>query len=223
MGFFDMFKKQNKNNIQQQPNAMPPRKIENQNIIEYSCTEDGRLVVELTETLPKSNQFYDTTKLVIDNKQVNLAGEFVQNCMVAWYGQDDCVYLDGSGRDMGRRGQYKNVLAGIDTDLLLNDENYCAAVMRSLLTQRRVDEYLNRGLQDNPDIPCGKYVGEIIKGDKGYSKFFKRGLGQASHNSPEMVSKRQRYQEQVRQRQEREKEEKRAQIAKLQQELDGMR
>lgn len=224
MGIFDRFKRQPKNNIpvEQQP-VMAPRRIENKNIIEYSCTEDGRLVVELIETHPRDDQFYDTTKLVVDNKQVNLAGELVQNCMVAWFGRDDVVYLDDGGHDLGRRGDYKNVLAGINTDLLLNDESYCVAVMKSLLSQKRVEEYLNRGLQDNPEIPCGKYVGEITMGNKGYSKFFKTRLGQASHNSPEMVEERQIMNELKRKYQEKVAAEKRAQIAQLQSELDDMR
>lgn len=222
MGFFDRFKKQNKNEVIAQPKGqMSPKR--NENGISYSCTDDGRLVIELIEHRTKPGQFYDTTKLVFDNNVVELEGTYLQNCMVSWYNQDDCVRLDSRGHDMGRRNQFKNVLADIDTDLIWNDEEYCIAVMKKLLNKNRVDEYLNRGLQDNPDLPCGKYVGGIIKlSGEEYRKVFHPGLGRASHNSPEMVAKRQRLQEQIRRNQERAIADKKAQIARLQQEVDDM-
>ena len=223
MGFFDIFKKQPKNNEKGTPQPiMQPNGNKNPNSIEYSCTEDGRLVVELYEQYPEKGQFYDTTKLVIDNRAANLDGTFVQNCMLAWYGQDDCIHLDSKGRDMGRRGQFRNVLAEIDEDLLLKDENYCLAVMKHLLKQNRVEQYLSRGLEDSPEMPCGKYVGGIKQKGNHYGKFFNEELGKASHNSPEMVEKRQRLNEQRRQRQEQAKAQKMEQIAKLQQELNDM-
>lgn len=220
MGFFDRFKKQNKNEVRTESKAQMQQIKENK--IEYSCTEDGRLVVELIERKPKQGQFYDTTKLVFDSKIVNLEGQYLKNCMVSWYGQDDCVRLDSNGNDYGRRGQFKNVIADIDTDLIWNDEEYCLAVMKMLLNKNRVDEYLNRGLQDIPDFPCGKYVGGIKLRGGEYQKVFYRELGKASHNSPEMVSKRRRLKEQKRQSQARAIDDKKAQIARLQQELEEM-
>lgn len=222
MGFLDRFKKQEKKATTVAPDIRTPQK-RNDNQIEYSSTEDGRLVVQLMENNPKLGQFYDTTKLIIDNKKVELEGNYLQNCMVSWYGQNDCVRLDSRGNEYGRRSQFKNVLAEIDEDLLWTDENYCLAVMKMLLNQNRVEEYLNRGLQETPDTPCGKYVGGIRQREDGsYGKVFKTNVGKASHNSQEMVAKRQRLQEQIRQRQEQVKADKRAEIARLQQELDDM-
>jgi len=221
MGFFDRFKKQNKNEVITEPKGqMSPKR--NENAIEYSCTDDGRLVIELIEQRTKLGQFYDTTKLVLDNKVVDLEGTYLQNCMISWYGQDDCVRLDSSGHDYGRRGQFKNVLADIDTDLIWKDEQYCLAVMKNLLNQHRVEEYLNRGLQESPEVPCGKYVGGIKWDGEKYKKVFSRNLGEASHNSPEMIGRRQRLQEQIRRNQERAIADKKAQIARLQQEVDDM-
>lgn len=221
MGFLDRFKKQNKNEVIAEPKGQIPQK-RNENAIEYSCTDDGRLVIELIEQRTKPGQFYDTTKLVFDNKMVELEGHYLQNCMVSWYGQEDCVRLDSNGNDYGRRGQFKNVLADIDTSLIWNDEEYCLAVMKKLLNQDRVEEYLNRGLQESPDVPCGKYVGGIKLRGEEYRKVFHPGVGKASHNSPEMVDKRQRLQEQKRQNQARAIADKKALIAKLQQEVDDM-
>ena len=222
MGFFDIFRRKPKNKVQEiaPQTRTEPRRRENQDLINYSYTEDGRLVVELHETVPERGQFYDTTRLVIDNRQVDLAGNLVQNCMVSWFGEDDAVYLDDSGDECGRRVQYKNILAGIDRDLLLNDENYCKSVMKHLLNQRRIEEYLNKGEQDNPDVPCGKYVGGIEQTSEGYEKMFYRNLGKASHYSREMCNKRQIIKEEIRRSRESVRAKKQAQIARLQQELE---
>lgn len=223
MGFLDIFKKQPKNNVKGTPQPIKQEKrIQNPNSIEYSCTEDGRLVVELYEPNPGPRQFYDTTKLIIDNRVVDLDGRFVQNCMLAWYGQDDAIHLNSRGHDLGRRNQFRNILAEIDKNLLFEDESYCLAVMKQLLNQNRVEQYLSRGLEDTPEIPCGKYVGGIRQRGEIYEKFFNIELGKVSHNSPEMVEKRQKLNEQRRQRQEQSKAEKLQQIAKLQEELDNM-
>jgi len=117
---------------------------------------------------------------------------------------------------------YHHVLADIDTDLIWKDEQYCLAVMKNLLNQHRVEEYLNRGLQESPEVPCGKYVGGVQKRGEVYKKVFFRQLGEASHNSQEMVNERQRLNEELKQKREQERARKLAQIAKLQQELDDM-
>ena len=221
MGFLDIFKKQPKNNVKGTPQPIKREKrIQNPNSIEYSCTEDGRLVVELYEPNPGPRQFYDTTKLIIDNRVVDLDGRFVQNCMLAWYGQDDAIHLNSRGHDLGRRNQFRNILAEIDKNLLFEDESYCLAVMKQLLNQNRVEQYLSRGLEDTPEIPCGKYVGGIEQTSEGYEKMFYRNLGKASHYSREMCNKRQIIKEEIRRSREAVRAKKQAQIARLQQELE---
>ena len=77
-----------------------------------------------------------------------------------------------------------------DFNLLQNDPNYVHALMCNLLNRDRVMKYLQRGLQENPENPCGKYVGSIEKSENTYKKVFDSNIGRISHNSPEMVAER---------------------------------
>lgn len=217
MGFFDRFNKSNKNVIQNNTNLPHKR-----NEIQYSYTQDGRLVVELIERETDLDQFYDTTKLVIDNVMVDLYGEYVQNCMISWYGQQDCVRLDSKGNDMGRRGAFKNVLAQIDIGLLQNDEEYALMLMKGLMNQKRVEQYLQNGLEEAPNRPCGNYIGGVRQSRNGYEKFFNLNLGEAAHNMPQMIQRRQRFKERAQQAKLRAIAEKQAQISRLQQDIDEL-
>ena len=65
--------------------------------------------------------------------------------------------------------------------------------MNKLLDQARVMRYLNRGLDNNPNQPCGNYVGSILRKNGEYIKIFDTEIGEAVHYSPEMTEKRREY------------------------------
>ena len=106
--------------------------------------------------------------------------------------------------------------------LLQTDENYCSVVMRKLLDQKRVIKYLEDGLQETPEQPCGKYIGGVKPTEKGYGKFFSLSVGRASHNSDLMINRRREYRESIEAKKQSEIANKKAQIQQLQSEIDDM-
>ena len=214
MGLLDIFKKKEKNN-----NEIIENKAEQPKQDDYKISlmlENGSLKVEFYERQPKFGQFYDTTRLIIDR----MNEQDLADCRVSWYGEDDSIVLDKHGNDLGRREAYKNILTHIDIELLQKDKNYTKALMKDLLNQSRVLQYLQEGLKDNPERPCGKYVGSIQNIDGQYRKIFDPNLGQMSHNSPEMVDKRQKYQEMMQESRNRKIERKRNEINRINGEID---
>lgn len=189
MGLFDRWKKtENK----QSANVSPKQQINNTPpyTLSTSYTSDGCLQIEMIEKNTPKGQFYDTTRLIIkgssgmkDGKNID-----VQNCLVSYYGQSDAIYLGDNGEEFGRRTDYKNVLAGFDANKLMNDYSYAVGVMKDLLNEGRVLKYLNQGLKDNPENPCGMYVGGLDPIER--KKYFDPRIGRLSHNSSLMKSKR---------------------------------
>lgn len=224
MGFFDKFKKNNKQNIQDTANNMPsaePLPFE----IRYSHMSNGNLQVEFYDKNADFKKFYDITRLIIGQKPLNIEDHQVYNCAVSWYGHNDCETLDEeTGKfESSRAHEYRGVLAEIDLDLLQNDPNYCNAVMKKLLDKQRVERYLENGLQEAPEKPCGKYIGGIQQTEKGYAKFFSTIVGQTSHYSTLMTNRRQEHREMLQEQKAKAIAEKKAQIEKLQEELDKIR
>ena len=78
---------------------------------------------------------------------------------------------------------------------------------------------LARGMQDNPDRPCGNYVGSVILNDGNYVKYFDDKVGMAVHHSKEMAEKRRAYQEKENMR--RAKDAKRRELQRQLYELDN--
>ena len=280
MGLFDIFKKKEKEPEIQNGLNEAQKSYE----IEYKTTRDGRLQIDFYDKGTKFSQFYDTTRLVVDNRPIMLAGQEVRNCIVSWYSQDDAVFLDSEyeGESLNARDyrgilaqidptllqtdenycsvvmrklldkkrvtkyleeglqetpeqpcgkyigeslnarDYRGILAQIDPTLLQTDENYCSVVMRKLLDKKRVTKYLEEGLQETPEQPCGKYIGGVKLTEKGYGKFFSLPVGRASHNSDLMINRRREHRENIEAKKQREIADKKAQIQQLQSEIDDM-
>lgn len=218
MGFMDIFKK--RNNIKQE-NVMPKEKKVSP--MSYSATKDGKLQIEYYHQQKDFKQFYDVTRLIVDNKPTVLENEVVYNCKVSWYNQDDVVLLspEYEGDSINARN-YSEVLAQIDPNRLQEDEDYCSFVMRFLLDRKRVIKYLEDGLRDNPENPCGKYIGGVRKSEKGYEKTFSPSVGRASHYSESMINSRKILKEKMQADRQRVINEKQSQIEKLQKEINDM-
>lgn len=219
MGLFDRFKKKEK-----EPEIKKGLNQEQSSYeIEYKATRDGRLQVDFYDKGTKFSQFYDTTRLVVDNRPIILAGQEVRNCIVSWYSQDDVVLLDPQYENESLNARdYRGVLAQIDPTLLQTDKDYCSVVMRKLLDKKRVTKYLEDGLQETPNQPCGKYIGGVKPTEKGYGKFFSLPVGKASHNSDLMVNCRREYRENIEAKKQKEIADKKSQIQQLQSEIDDM-
>lgn len=219
MGLFDRFKKDNKKieDIKQQENSIPSN-------ASYETLPNGNLQIEFYDENADFKKFYDTTRLIVGKQPLNMEGHTVYNCAVSWYGQDDCQVLDektGKFDSVGAQ-QYRGVLAELDMELLQNDPKYISMVMKGLLDKERVERYLEDGLQENPEHPCGKYIGGVRQTEKGYSKFFSTNVGKASHESELMKGRRQEYRNRLEAQRQKAIEDRKAQIAKLQGEIDNM-
>ena len=184
MGLLDMFKKK-ENNVENRKKSMPEKRDN------YTINEniEGKFQLDYTEAEPKFGQFYDTTRLVVD--KIN---NDVSKCRVSWYGHDDAIIINPeTGEEVGRLTNYSEILTKIDYDLLQRDPNYVRTLMVTLLKRNRVEEYLARGLQENPELPCGEYVGHVQLKDGKYQKVFDEELGRQSHYSERMRQIRQFY------------------------------
>lgn len=223
MGFFDRFKKNDKQNIE---NAVNNRQLVAQLPfdVEYSTLSNGNLQVVFYGKDLDFKKFYDTTRLIVGKQPLNIEGHQVYNCAVSWYGRSDCQMFDEkTGKfDSLRAQEYRGVLAEIDLELLQSDPNYCKILMEGLLDKQRVERYLESGLKETPEQPCGKYIGGIRQTEKGYGKFFSTIVGRASHNSELMVNRRQEHREMLERQKQKAIADKKAQIEKLQNELDSM-
>jgi len=223
MGLFDFFKNKDKSAEKiDTTSSHSPTQVPFD--IEFSSTSNGNLQVEFFDNEADFKNFYDITRLILSRQPFDIEGHPVYNCAVSWYGKEDCQMFDEkSGRFNSLRSlEYRGVLAEIDLDLLQNDPSYCSMVMRSLLNQKRVERYLESGLQDSPEIPCGKYIGGVRKTDEGYGKFFSMVVGRASHYSDLMVNRRREHKEMLEDRMKQAIEAKKAEIEKLQSELQSM-
>ena len=217
MGFFDKFKKNN--NIEHSNNE-----LKKENEIKYSRMPNGNIQVEFIDDSYEEGKFYNTTRLVFDKHPIFLANHPVYNCAVSWYNDNDEVFLNEKTGEYENfdANSYRGVLTELDLDLLFNDKKYCETLMKELLKKTRVEKYLEDGLKDVPEIPCGKYVGGIRKINDQYRKFFSQDIGLASHESDLMKGRRKELKEKISREKEEKIAEKREQILALQKEIDEM-
>lgn len=214
MGFFDKLKKKEK--IEEKIKEQLPYDIK------FSATNDGRLQVDFNELNADFKQFYDTTRLIVGGKTSIVNGQKIESALISWYGISDAIMYDRDGKEFGRRASYEEILLGIDIQRLQNDYNYCVAVMKGLLNKNRVDRYIRDGLQEKPEVECGNYVGEIIQEDGKYKKAFRGEIGQIVHNSSFMKEKRIENERRIEQLKQKNIEEKKAQIDRLNKEIQDL-
>ena len=223
MGFFDIFKKifGNKKNDNMLDVAKHSEAKKKPFDIQYTPTNEGNLLIEFHDNEARNFSEYDTTRLIIRSTPSKMANVQVCNCAVAWYGEYDNIMYDRNGRERGNRVNFHGVLTQIDPDLMISDENYCATVMRTLLAKNRVETILSKGLQENPEIPFGKYIGGMRKEGNRYVDFFNKDVGQASHYSPLMEGRRQQIRLMQEKQRDIDRQRKQAELRKLQAEVNG--
>lgn len=224
MGLLDIFKRKNKVEDNRQTNTTL-RQVQNLNEdkVSLNWTKDGGLQIDYTERHPDFQKFYDSTRLIIKRGVTNPENAQLYECLVSWYGEDDAIMLGENGEEISRRTDYKSILAEINTELLQKDSHYLQVVMKNLLERKRVEGYLARGMQENPENPCGEYIGGVEKLENGkYQKFFNTQIGRLSHFSSKMRNKRQQMKEFMEKNRQSELEEKRKQIKRLKDEIDDL-
>ena len=218
MGLLDIFKKNKETQT-----TIPAQNQKEPFDINYTYRPDGSVQIVFTDNDSRRTfrQFYDVTSLIIQNNDIALAGHRVSDCYVAWYGSQDTEYFDPELAEASRKNTYTEVFAEIDKQQIQNPQ-YIATLMIGLLKKSRVEEYLSKGLQDEPDRPCGKYIGGIQMTSNGYGKVFNQNVGKAAHNTNEMRMERETYKRQEEQRKAAEIAAKRRQISELQGEIDEL-
>lgn len=189
MGFFDILKKSNK---KEQTQSVPRQnRVEEPSKAQFQYSRDGRyLMIDYYDNSTSFKQFYDTTRLIVDRMPTQIGNSQVHNCRISWYGSEDAEYLDSKMQAHTRKGQLKEIIAQIDPELLATDPNYCQSVIIGLLNESRVNRYLQAGLEENPQLPCGNYVGGVRQEGNRYGKFFDVQLGKLIHYSTAMQTKR---------------------------------
>lgn len=214
MGFLDFFRK-SKEPIEPAPRVLQVEK----NKIERTITRNGEIQIDFYRRTHDVRKDYDSTRLVISNKLPEyMYKSNVYDCKVSWYCESDAMMID----ENDSRHDFKDIKLTVDPYLLQTDNAYATCLMYALLDKARVNDMLARGMVDNPDNPCGNYVGSVIFKDGNYVKNFNRDIGRAVHNSKEMAQKRSVYQAEQRKKVEERKSEIRSQQLKLQEELDKL-
>lgn len=185
------FKKLFRKKIEEEP-VVPqttPKKLEMPK--EY-LGKDGKRYLEINYYNEKSKfgQFYDTTRLIVNEEPSYVANSPIYHAKVSWYGMDDTCFFD-NGCESYRATDTRDILLGLDFGKL-QDFDYLDLLMTQLLEKARVERYLQNGLQENVNQPCGNYVGAvgISKQTGNYVKEFNLAVGEAVHHSPEMVEAR---------------------------------
>ena len=226
MGFFDIFKKK-KEEKQEKPNyvsnALPFKredKVKIDGALESGITFDYYL------SEPGFKRFYDTVCLQIPDTQpvFNIFGTKVYNALVSWYGEDDAVPVNIPGLYHSlRRRDTRSIQLGLDFSKL-SDSKYLKTLFYLLLDQNRVEQYLENGLQEDPELPCGNYIGQLCYiPERGiYKKQFDPHIGEFSHHSTPQVERRRQHKLKLEERKRNAIKEKQEQIAKLQQEIDDI-
>ena len=218
MGLFDRFKKNKKTeNIIQQEKSSPDK-------ITFKMRNDGCLQVEFYDEGAEFKKFYDTTRLLINEEPVVMAGHAVYKGSVSWYGREHGLMLNETTGKIENISaiQYRDILTEINLGLLQSDPEYTEMVMKDLLDKGRIERYLENGLREVPEHPCGKYIGGVKQTEEGYRKYFSDEVGRESHYSDVMKKKREKYRETKRKAMEEQRRAKENEIAKIQNEIDGL-
>ena len=175
MGFLDIFRKKTPKVTH---SDMPEPYYASEHILR-NITDDGKLQIDYIEK-PDFKKDYDSTRLVLETIPENINGYRVYTGKVSWYNQKDAIMA-------------------VEPNLLRTNDEYVSWVMKGLLNKNRVRAYHERGLIDNPDVPCGNYVGGIeVKADGSFKKVFDNFTGTYVHNMPAVRQVRAQYQERKR-------------------------
>lgn len=213
MGLLNIFKKN------KETQTTIPVQEKNPFDITYNQLEDGSIQIDFLDNDSRITlgQFYDTTRLIISSEDIALGNHQVSNCYVSWYDSTDAERLD----KQTRKYSYREVWAEIDRQQIGNPQ-YIAILMRGLLKKSRVEEYLSKGLQEQPDRPCGKYIGGIQMTSNGYGKVFNQEIGNIAHNTYDMRMQRAVHKRNEEERKAAEIDAKRRKISELQSQIDEL-
>jgi len=220
MGLFDKFFKNNNAQTKKIQPRQPYAEPEQPFNLTTDQLSDGSIQYEFHDNTYDMSRYYDTTRLIVQS-QSTLGNRIVFNCLISWYGESDCQIFGRDGKPHGRFDDYKSISVELDLNALQNDPEYLQTLMRDLLSQNRVVSHLNESLNDTRK--CGNYMGGVYRKESGeYTKYSAGPAAIASHNSPTMVNQRMEYQQSKEAARQAQIERKRAEIAKLNADIDDL-
>ena len=199
MSFLDKFRKKSKNLDEQKSDLDISNNEEIKTPTSYKLKVDelpnGNYSFSFRDYKFDPKKFYDTTYVEINPNGKNIAGRTVYEASVAWYNEDDeQVYNEKTGKlEYLEKNNATKVMLEADLNSLANNPEYPQLFMRSLVSEDRVRDYLNKGMQENPKgYKRGNYLGgvEVDKQTGKPQKIFHTSVGEAIHDSPEMVKRR---------------------------------
>ena len=189
MSFFSRFKKKSVENS----NNKEPKQTSY--TLDRNILPNGNYTYDFVDHEYDPNKFYNVTYLEVNPKYKMIEGIPVYEAKVSWYKDDDAqLYNPETGQmEYLRKKDTSKIMIEVDLNSLVNDPKYTQLFMRNLLSEERVASYLERGLEENPNgYKCGNYIGGVKYNSKTgkLQKIFDTSIGEAIHNSPEMVQAR---------------------------------
>jgi hypothetical protein len=138
----------------------------------------------------KLNDEYDNTRLIIDPIPLIINNQKTFRCKVSWFNSNDSVHFPKEGKEYDEKNSH-DIIVQFDIEKLVTDKNYYMFFMEKLLNKERILKYLEYGMEENPEIKCGNYIGYIGYNEQGILKrYFDDIIGIKCHYLPEKIEER---------------------------------
>ena len=132
----------------------------------------------------KPGKKYNITNLIIDPIELSIENQVLYKCKVSWF------------NDTSEKSEYNKenpvyIIIQFDLEKLVTDKKYFMYFMEELLDKKRVLKYQQYGMQENPTIECGNYIGYINYDKKGcLKKYFDKDIAKQCHRLAEKEAER---------------------------------
>lgn len=151
----------------------------------YKIRKDGS--VELQCRSQKGKE-YNITNLIIDPIELLIDNQILYKCKVSWFNDQT---ISPAGDTKYNKENPANIIIQFNLEKLVTDKKYFMFFMEELLDKKRVLKYLQYGMQENPVIECGNYIGYIDYDEKGYpTKYFDKDIAKQCHHLAEKEAER---------------------------------
>lgn len=144
----------------------------------------GENNLSILNTMKKSvGKLHDQMELrVYLSKSEIVRNQRLYNCKIRYKNSHDMEYIDKKMNEEIFENESHNILVGIDLKRLNASKEYREMLLENLLDENRVKNLLENGCKENPQRPCGNYVGRVIEKSEGeYAKAFDIEVGKEVH------------------------------------------
>lgn len=148
MGLLDRILGKDKN----KEDTIQEKQREVKDTVKFFRGPQGLEGIEYYNANPKPGQFYDTTRVVINNQCKIVEGTEIYDLWVSHFNETDVVFLDDDGRESGSKTDYTHVIASIDPELIKTDPDYIECLVKGLLERNRVEDYISKAMKDEEEL-----------------------------------------------------------------------